>query len=81
MNQVGKETLVLSILSFLVSLSLGLSIYIFNAVEKRLGILEAKVDDRIERLAILEQQSKENVLAHARLEVKLDTLLGYAIKK
>jgi hypothetical protein len=69
------QKIILSILSILISISLALSAYTFNAMEKRIAIVETKIDNRIERIAILEQQSKENSSAHFRIETKVDTLL------
>jgi hypothetical protein len=75
------EKIILSILSVLITISLALSAYAFNSIEKRVTIVEVKVDDRIERIAILEQQAKENNSAHSRIEAKVDTLLSIATKK
>jgi len=73
----GNKVL-LSVLSFLITLSLGMSGYIFSSMEKRLTLVEVKLTDRIERIAILEQQARENTTAHARLETKLDILIAVA---
>ena len=70
--------ILLSILSVLITISLGLSTYIFSSMEKRLTLVEITLDNRIERIAILEQQARENNTAHARLETKLDILISVA---
>jgi uncharacterized coiled-coil protein SlyX len=75
------QKLVLTILSVLISISLAMSGYIFTSMEKRLITLEVKVYDRGERIAILEQQAKENSSAHARLESKLDAILSVIVRK
>lgn len=75
------EKVILSILSILVSISLFLSAYVFNSMEKRLSTVEIKIDERVERIAILEQQARENSQAHSRIEAKVDTLLTAVIRK
>ena len=75
------QKLILSILSVLISISLALSAYAFNSMEKRITIVETKVDDRIERIAVLEQQARENTTAHARIEAKVDMLLSVVTRK
>ena len=76
-----SEKIILSILSVLISISLFLSTYVFNSMEKRLSNVEIKADERIERIAILEQQARENSQAHSRIEAKVDTLLTVVIRK
>lgn len=73
---INMEKIVLSILSVLVTISLTLSAYVFSTMERRIEVLEVKINDRIERIAILEQQSKENTAAHMRIETKVDTLIS-----
>lgn len=75
------EKVILSILSVLVSISLFLSAYVFNSMEKRLSTAETQIDDRIERIAILEQQARENTAAHNRIEAKVDLLVTVATRK
>lgn len=73
--------ILLAVLSVLVTISLGLSTYIFSSMERRITVVEIKIDDRIERIAILEQQARENIAAHTRLETKLDTLIAIATSR
>lgn len=65
----------LALLSILVTISLALSAHTFKSIEGRVQSVESKVDNRIERIAILEQQAKENSDAHARIESKVDRLI------
>jgi hypothetical protein len=73
------QKFLLSILSVLVSISIVLSGYIFTTMERRLTIVEQIVTDRGERIAVLEQQARENNAAHARIEAKVDALLSIAM--
>ena len=73
------QKILFAILSILVSISLGLSGYIFATIEKRLFVVEQIVTIRGERIAVLEQQAKENTSAHSRIEAKVDTLLSIAV--
>lgn len=73
------QKLLFSILSILVSISLVLSGFIFTTMEKRLTAVEQIVNIRGERIAILEQQAKDNSAAHGRIEAKVDSLLSIAM--
>ena len=73
--------IVLLILSALLTISLGLSAYVFNNLDGRLSTVELAVASRTERIAILEQQLRDNAEAHRRIETKLDTLHDIILRK
>jgi prefoldin subunit 5 len=69
------------ILGSLLTISIGLSAYVFKSIDTRLAVLETVVDMRGERIAVLEQQAKENTDAHRRIEAKLDIMIAGMMKK
>lgn len=70
---------VMVVIGTLLTISIGLSAYIFKNLDGRLTVIEQSLPARGERIAILEQQARENADAHKRIESKLDELHGIVL--
>ena len=68
------DDVVMITIGTLLTVSIGLSAYIFKNLDTRIALVEAAINIRSERIAVMEQKSLEDTAQDTRIESKLDEL-------
>jgi hypothetical protein len=76
------------VLAALFTISIGLSAYVFKTIETRIAVQEIRIiaveqviAARGERVAVLEQQARDNIADHAEIKLMLSEILKELRKK
>ena len=74
------DDVVMIIIGTLLTVSIGLSAYIFKNLDTRIAAVEAAINIRAERIAVMEQKSLEDKAQDTRIEFKLDELYNLLLR-